>query len=76
MLLPFMIRIDHKSLKYMLDRRLGTPYYDEYKSGVENKVFDALSRVLKTQMSCIDITSVHSTLLNDLQTHWQQDIDP
>ena len=54
---PFIVRIDHQSLKFLLEQRiatlaqqkwlaklLGYAFIVEYKKGVENKVADALSK--------------------------------
>ena len=54
---PFVIKIDHQSLKYLLEQRVGTHaqqkwitkllvyvFIMEYKHGKENVVADALSR--------------------------------
>lgn len=55
--LPFVIKTDHQSLRYLLDQRLSTPlqikgmtkllglkYTVKYEKGRENKAADALSR--------------------------------
>ncbi|XP_073266634.1 uncharacterized protein [Populus alba] len=55
---PFIVRTDHKSLKYLLEQRittlaqtwwlpklLGYDYTIEYKKGVENQVANSLSRI-------------------------------
>ena len=55
--MPFVIKIDHQSLKHLLEQRIGTPmqqkwvtkllgysFIIEYKKGRENVVADALSR--------------------------------
>ena len=54
---PIIIKIDHYSLKFLLDQKIGTPaqqkwiskllgyaFVVEYKKGQDNKVVDALSR--------------------------------
>lgn len=54
---PFMVTTDHQSLKFLLEQHIATPaqqkwlakllgylFVVEYKKGVDNKVFDALSR--------------------------------
>lgn len=54
---PFIIKIDHQSLKFLLEQRITTPaqqkwlakflgyaFVVEYKKGVDNRVADALFR--------------------------------
>ena len=63
---PFTVRIDHKSLKYLLEQRITTPararwlpkllgydYKIEYKSGPENQGADSLSRAVEFQFLSI-----------------------
>lgn len=82
----FVIRTDQKSLKYLLDHKLSTPFQQkwlsklagfdfsiEYKAGKENRAADALSRIPGSQLWAMTLSSIHSTLLEDLQKHWQED---
>lgn len=59
-----MVKIDHHNLKYLLEQKIGTPmqqkwlskllgydYIVECKKGADNKVADALSRVVEEEVS-------------------------
>lgn len=86
MMKPFIIRTDQQSLKHLLDHKLSTPFQQkwlsklagldynvEYKKGAENKVADALSRVAGAELSLMAITSVHTTLFEEIQLSWSMD---
>ena len=68
---PFIIKTDQKSLKPLLERKLTTPfqqpwlskfvgfdYIIQYKSGSENVVADALSRVSSATLLLMAISHV------------------
>lgn len=85
--LKFLVRTDQRSLKYLLEQRLVAPYHQKwlskllgynfdivYKSGIENQVVDALSRVthgpslaLLTVPHGINLADIHKQVLADPQ---------
>ena len=83
----FKIKTDHFRLKYLLGQRLTTPFqvkwlpkllgYDyeiSYKSGSENVVADALSRVSSgAELNAITLTSIASDLLQQVKASYVQD---
>ncbi|KAL8127908.1 hypothetical protein AgCh_014740 [Apium graveolens] len=86
MSLPFVVRTDQQSLKYLLEHKLATPfqqkwlsklagfdYMVEFKSGSENRAADALSRIPRSELLSIAVSSVSSQLMEDLKDHWQTD---
>ncbi|WOH15055.1 hypothetical protein DCAR_0934588 [Daucus carota subsp. sativus] len=88
MSLPFVIKTDQQSLKYVLEHKLSTPFQQkwlsklagfdytvEYKSGKENVVADALSRTSGMQLFTMAVSSVSSQLLDELKLYWQKDVD-
>lgn len=84
----FKIKTDHFSLKYLLGQRLTTPFqvkwlpkllgYDyeiSYKSGSENVVADALSRVSSgAELNAIALTSIATNLLQKVKDSCLQDV--
>ena len=71
----FIIRTDHKPLKYLLGQKVSTPSqhvwlsqlmsYDfeiVYKKGSENNAADALSRMHCQELMCLALSSVFGTL--------------
>ena len=71
----FIIKTDQKSLKWLLQQRISTPfqhfwlsklmgfdYEIQYKGGTENVVADALSRVQGSEILCLAISVVDSDL--------------
>jgi hypothetical protein len=81
---PFIVRTDHKSLKYLLEQQITTPaqtrwlpkllgydYKIEYKRGPENQGADSLSRVIEFQF--ISISQPHADWWPLLQKEVQQD---
>jgi len=83
---PFIIRTNQKSLKYLLDQKLSTPFQQlwltklmgfqyeiHYKSGAENKVADALSRVQGSEILLMAMSTIQSDLMHQIEQAWQQD---
>ena len=71
----FIIKTDHQPLKYLLEQKVVTPSqhvwlaqlmaYDfeiMYKKRSENRVADALSRVPSQELACLALSSISSTL--------------
>ncbi|KAL8147535.1 hypothetical protein AgCh_005022 [Apium graveolens] len=84
--LPFIIKTDQESLKYVLEHKISTPFQQkwlsklagfdysvEYKSGKENIVADALSRTHGLQLLSMAVSSVDSQLMEELKSHWEND---
>lgn len=82
----FIIRIDQKSLKWLLQQKISTPFQQfwlsklmgfdyeiVYKSGVENTVVDALSRVTGSEILCMAISVIHSHLYAQIQDSYKLD---
>jgi Reverse transcriptase (RNA-dependent DNA polymerase)/RNase H-like domain found in reverse transcriptase/Integrase zinc binding domain len=82
----FIIRIDQKSLKHLLEQRvnhtmqhkglcklLGLDYTIEYKKGVENKVVDALSRVERQSGELLAISELIPQWVNDIINNYIED---
>jgi len=80
------IKTDQKSLKHLLDQRaisgdqhkwasklLGLDYNIWYKPGVENKVADALSRMLGEQVCMLQMTAPKCVYLVELAEQVEQD---
>jgi len=81
---PFIVRTDHKSLKYLLEQRIATPaqtrwlpkllgydYTIEYKKGVENQAADSLSRI--GEVYFLSISVPHADWWPQLQMKVKQD---
>ena len=73
---PFTIKTYQKSLKHLLEQRISTPFQQfclsklmgfdytiQYKSGSENKVADALSRVSSSELLMMVLSNISSKLL-------------
>lgn len=75
----FVVKTDQKALKYLLEQKIHTDsqlyYHIEYKKGVENKVADALSRMTGAQFFFIFMSSADSSLLQEIQESWQEDME-
>ena len=84
----FVIKTDHFSLKYVMEQKIATAFqskwlsklmgYDYeicYKKGNENTAADSLSRVPAAQLLALSLTSVHTTLLEELKQSWEHDIN-
>ncbi|CAL9238184.1 unnamed protein product, partial [Arabidopsis halleri] len=82
----FTIKTDQRSLKYLLDQKVTTPFQHmwlsklmgytfiiEYKQGKENVAADALSRVTGSQLLHITLSQAHQGFYNSLQMLWQTD---
>lgn len=72
---PFVIKTDQKSLKYLLEQRISTPfqqfwlsklmgfdYIIQYKSGTENIVANALSGVQGAELLLVALSTINSEL--------------
>lgn len=83
----FIIRIDHESLKYLLDQRItnqiqkkdlsklmGLTYQVHYRRGRENKAADALSRRWE-DAELSSITIVTPTWVEEIKESYQNDPD-
>jgi hypothetical protein len=81
---PFIVRTDHKSLKYLLEQRITTPaqtrwlpkllgydYTIKYKKGVENQAANSLSRIGEVHFLFISVP--HADWWPQLQTKMKQD---
>lgn len=84
----FQIKIDHFSLKYLLDQRLNTPFQTKwlpkllgfdyeivYKKGCDNSAADALSRVVPYGELFALLTTVTSDLMIQVEHSWTLDRD-
>ncbi|PKI45685.1 hypothetical protein CRG98_034001 [Punica granatum] len=82
----FIIKIDHQSLKYLLEQRLNTSLqntwlakllgYDceiNYRKGKENAVVDALSRVTSQELLLMAVSVLSTTFLEKIQESWKND---
>lgn len=83
---PFIIRTDQRSLKYLLEQKVTTPfqhlwlskfmgysYEIHYKQGKENTIADALSRISRSQLLTITLTRVHKDLYDANSLLWHSD---
>ncbi|KAJ6795221.1 Uncharacterized protein M6B38_227580 [Iris pallida] len=79
---PFVIKTDHKPLKYLLEQRVyteaqykwvmklhGYQYRVEYKKGKENQAVDSLSRQEEANLAAISI--VQADWIQQLKNQWQ-----
>ena len=82
----FIVRTDHKSLKFFLEQRLNTPSqhtwltkllgYDFeicYKQGKEKMAVDALSRIQNLQLLSISAIPHENELMSMIQESWKAD---
>ena len=82
----FIIKTDQKSLKHLLEQKLSTPfqqfwlsklmgfdYVIQYKSGSDNLVADALSRVSSSSLLLMAISSIQSDLMGLIEQSWTAD---
>jgi hypothetical protein len=83
---PFIIRTDQKSIKYMLDQKLNTPFQQvwvakllgfdfeiQYKEGSSNLAADALSRKVGAELLALALSNASDDLLESIKHAWQQD---
>lgn len=52
---------------------MGFEYEIQYKSGQENIVADALSRVQGAELLLMAVTTVHSDLMDLIEQSWRED---
>lgn len=84
----FIIKTDQKSLKWLLEQKITTPFQQfwlskllgfdyeiQYHKGVENNVADALSRVQGAEMLCMAITVISSNLKELIRQSYQLDVN-
>ncbi|KAL8152139.1 hypothetical protein V2J09_021947 [Rumex salicifolius] len=82
----FIIRTDQRSLKYLLEQKVSTPfqhmwlsklmgysYEIQYKQGKENVAADALSRVSGAQLLQITLTQADQNFFDSVKALWQSD---
>lgn len=82
----FIIKTDQRSLKYLLDKKVTTPFQHfwlsklmgfsfeiQYKQGKDNMVADALSRVPGSQILSITLSGAHEDLLDSIRKLWESD---
>lgn len=83
----FIIRTDHKSLKFMLEQRLhndsqfrwitklmGYDYEIRYKPRKENTVANAFSKVQAPGLFSISLMQYQPTLLDQIKKSWEEDV--
>lgn len=79
----FLIRTDQRSLKFLLEKKMTTPFQHmwlsklmgysfeiQYKEGKENVAADALSRVSGSQLLHLALSQIHHEFYKDLQCLW------
>lgn len=84
----FVIKTDQKSLIWLLQQKISTPFqqlwlsklmgfnYDiVYRSGSENAVADALSRVFCFEVLCLALTVLDSNLAQKLKDSYELDVN-
>lgn len=83
---PFVIKIDQKSIKFLLEQRLNTPFQQAwmsklmgfdfeipYKEGVENKAANALSRKSRPELLPMMLDNAQEGLFDSIKVSWHQD---
>lgn len=83
---PFIIKTDHKSIKFLLEQRLNTPFQQvwmsklmgfhfeiQYKEGAENKAVDALSRRTGAELLPMLLDNAQPDLLEQIKASWSAD---
>ncbi|KAF8085683.1 hypothetical protein N665_0651s0003 [Sinapis alba] len=82
----FLIRTDQRSLKYLMEQKITTPFQHmwlsklmgytfeiQYKQGKENVAVDALSRVSGSQLLHLALSQVHHGFYEALSQLWETD---
>ncbi|KAH0644867.1 hypothetical protein KY284_032751 [Solanum tuberosum] len=82
----FIVKIDQKALKYLLEQIIHIDFqvagisklmaFDfsiEYKKGAENKVGDALSRKLDAELLAISLVTPNDSLYEQIKGTWSAD---
>lgn len=82
----FIIKIDQKSIKFMLEQRLNTPFQQVwmaklmgfdfeiyYKEGAKNVAVDALSRKSGAELLPLMLSNAKEDLLDQIKTCWSSD---
>ena len=82
----FIIRTDEKSLKWLLDQKLSTPFQQlwlskligytyeiQYKKGVETVAADALLRIPSTEVLCLAISVIQADALDLIKASYATD---
>jgi len=82
----FIIRNDHRCLKYILEQRLSTTFQQkwlvklmefdfniEYREGRENMAADALSRLDSPEIMALQVYQPNSSMLSRIRQSWQKD---
>ncbi|PNY06838.1 retrotransposon-related protein [Trifolium pratense] len=83
----FIIKTDQKSIKFMLEQSLNTPFqqvwmaklmgYDfeiHYKEGVNNNAADALSRKTRAELLPLLLNNAQEDLLERIKEYWSNDV--
>ncbi|CAM8925392.1 unnamed protein product [Rhodiola kirilowii] len=83
---PFVIKTDQRSLKYLIEQKVTTPFQHmwlsklmgysfeiQYKQGKENFAADALSRVTGSELLHIVLSQAHHGFYDSVKLLWQTD---
>lgn len=83
----FIIKTDQKSIKYLLEQRLNTPFQQvwmsklmgfdfeiHYKEGLENRAADALSRNAAAELLPLMLDNGQEGLLSKIKDAWNSDL--
>lgn len=83
---PFIIKTNQRSLKYLLEQRVSTPfqhmwlsklmgysYEIQYRQGKENLTTDALSRVISSELLHITLSHAHQGFYDSIKLLWETD---
>lgn len=83
---PFIIRTDQKSLKFLMEQKMTTPFQHmwvsklmgytfeiHYKQGKENVAADALSRVPGSQLLSLTLSQSHEGFYDSIKGLWSSD---